>query len=95
LLLVKLHPNERVERATLEVKRLSRDALVLAEGNTNHMVANCDALVTRYSSVVYVALALGKEVHADIDVHTLRRLMPMQNGGTSARNIARVRAAQA
>ena len=31
------------------------------------MIANCDALVTRYSSVVHVAIALGKEVHADID----------------------------
>jgi hypothetical protein len=89
-LLVKLHPNERVDRATREVRRLSRDALVLAEGNTDHMVANCEALVTRYSSVVYVALALGKPVHADVDLHTLRRLMPVQNGGTSARNIASV-----
>jgi hypothetical protein len=90
LLVVKLHPNERAERATREVRRVSRDALVLAEGNTNHMIANCDVLVTRYSSVVYVALALGKEVHADVDLHTLRRLMPVQNGGTSARNIASV-----
>jgi hypothetical protein len=54
------------------------------------MIANCAVLVTRYSSVVYVGLALGKEVHADIDVVTLRRLMPIQNGGTSARRIAAV-----
>jgi hypothetical protein len=54
------------------------------------MVANCSALVTRYSSVVYVALALGKEVHADIDEVTLRRLLPIQNGGASARRIADV-----
>jgi hypothetical protein len=52
------------------------------------MIANCDVLVTRYSSVVYVAVALGKEVHADIDAVTLRRLAPIQNGGTSARRIA-------
>jgi hypothetical protein len=44
--------------------------------------------VTRYSSVVYVALALGKEVHADVDEITRRRLLPIQNGGTSARRIA-------
>jgi hypothetical protein len=89
-LIVKLHPNERVERATREVHRLTKDALVLAEGNTNHMIANCEVLVTRYSSVVYVALALGKEVHADMDIHTLRRLMPVQNGGRSAHNIAQI-----
>jgi hypothetical protein len=89
-LIVKLHPNERVDRAIREVRRLTRDALVLAEGNTNHMIANCEALVTRYSSVVFVALALGKEVHADLDLHTLRRLLPIQNGGASARNIAQV-----
>lgn len=88
--LFKLHPNERVLRATREVRRLAPEALVLAEGNTNHMIANCDALVTRYSSVVYVALALGKDVYADIDRDTLRRLLPEQNGGTSARRIAAV-----
>ena len=36
------------------------------------MIANCDVLVTRYSSVVYVALALGKDVYADVDRETLR-----------------------
>ena len=84
----KLHPNERVGRAEREIRRLAPRALVLASGNTNHMIANCDVLVTRYSSVVYVALALGKDVYADVDRETLRRLMPEQNGGTSARRIA-------
>ena len=54
------------------------------------MVANADVVVTRYSSVVYIALALGKEVHADMDLATLRALLPLQNGGTSARRIADV-----
>jgi len=89
-LIVKLHPNERADRARREVFAQTKSAIVLTEGNTNHMIANCDALVTRYSSVVYLALALGKEVHADVDLHTLRRLMPIQNGGGSARNIAQV-----
>jgi hypothetical protein len=61
---------------------------VFSDGNTNHMIANCDALVTRYSSVVYIALALGKEVHSDIPLPTLERLLPVQNGGTSAAHIA-------
>jgi hypothetical protein len=86
----KLHPNERVARARREIERLAPGALVLPDGNTDHMVANCDVLVTRYSSVVYVALALGKEVHADVPVDQLRRLTPVQNGGTSGRRIADV-----
>ena len=89
-LLFKLHPNENHARARREIERLAPRALVFDSGNTNHMIANCAALVTRYSSVVHVAIALGKEVHADIDELTLRRLMPIQNGGTSARRIADV-----
>jgi hypothetical protein len=88
--LFKLHPNENLARARREIERLAPRALVFDSGNTNHMIANCEALVTRYSSVVHVAIALGKEVHADIDEVTLRRLMPIQNGGTSARRIADV-----
>jgi hypothetical protein len=89
-LLFKLHPNENHVRARREIERLAPRALVFDSGNTNHMIANCAALVTRYSSVVHVAVALGKEVHADLDPVTLRRLMPIQNGGTSARRIADV-----
>jgi len=89
-LLFKLHPNENRLRARREIERMAPRALVFDSGNTAHMVANCTAVVTRYSSVVYVGLALGKEVHADIDPVTLRRLMPIQNGGTSARRIADV-----
>jgi hypothetical protein len=89
-LVFKLHPNENHVRARSEIARIAPHALVFDSGNTNHMIANCDALVTRYSSVVYVALALGKEVHADIDAVTLRRLVPIQNGGSSARRIAQV-----
>lgn len=87
-LLVKLHPNEDHERAEREVRALSREALVFRDGNTSHMVANCEVFVTRYSSVVLIAAALGKEVHCDIEASALRRLVPVQNGGTSARRIA-------
>jgi hypothetical protein len=88
-LIFKFHPNENAERARREVERYCPGALCFAEGNTDHMIANCCALVTRFSSVVYVALALGKELHADIPLKELRRLMPIQNGGRSAANIAR------
>jgi hypothetical protein len=86
----KLHPNERATRATREIEKWAPGTIILEEGNTNHMLANCDVLVTRYSSVLFVALALGKEVHADIPLDRLRRLLPWQNGGTSAARIADV-----
>jgi hypothetical protein len=89
-LIFKLHPNENAARAEREIHRHAPGALVFARGDTNHMIANAAALVTRYSSVVYVALALGLEVHADLPLETLRRLQPVQNGGRSARHIADV-----
>ncbi|MFZ5916514.1 MAG: hypothetical protein ACOYZ7_06255 [Chloroflexota bacterium] len=89
-LIFKLHPNENVERATREIEALAPQALVLASGNTNHMIANCQVLITQYSSVVYIGLALGKEVHSYFDVQQLKTLTPVQNGGASAANIAQV-----
>ena len=88
-LIVKLHPNERVEYATAEIRRYAPQALVFAEGNTEEMIANCDVLITRFSSTVYVGLALGKEVYSSFDIDELRRLMPIQ-GGSASMNIARV-----
>ena len=89
-LVFKLHPNENVLRSTREIRRRFPAALVLERGNTNHMIANCDVLITQYSSVVYVGLALGKECHSYFPLETLRRLAPIQNGGTSAACIADV-----
>ena len=89
-LIFKLHPNEKVPRSTREIMSAFPDALVFSHGNTNHMIANCDVLITQYSTVIYVGLALGKECHSYFDLATLQRLAPTQNGGTSARNIARV-----
>ncbi len=53
------------------------------------MVANCDVLVTQYSSTAFVGLALGKEVHSYFDLAELRRLLPVQNRA-AARRIAAV-----
>ena len=86
----KLHPNEHVERARREIARWSPRAFVHVAESTEALIAHCDVLVTQVSSVVYVGIALGKEVHSDIDVATLRRLCPVQNGATSAANIAEV-----
>jgi hypothetical protein len=79
-LIFKLHPNENVARATEEIQRWMPGALVYATGSAEEMIANCDVLVTQYSSTVFVGLALGKEVHSYFDLATLRRLVPIQNG---------------
>ena len=88
-LVFKLHPNESEERATREIRNLAPDALVFARGNAEEMIANCDVLVTQYSSTVFVGLALGKECHSYRDLDELRRLLPLQNGW-AARNVAEV-----
>jgi len=88
-LIFKLHPIENVKRATREISRYAPGAMVFATGSAEEMIANCDVLVTRYSTTALVGLALGKETHSDFDMDELRRLMPLQNG-TAALNIANV-----
>jgi hypothetical protein len=82
-LVFKLHPNERVGRATREIKRHAPAAQILATGPTEGMIANCSVLITRVSSTAYVGLALGKEVHSDFDVEDLRQKMPIQTGAAA------------
>jgi len=86
----KLHPNENATRARAELAALAPEALIYEHGSAEEMIANCAVLVTQYSSTAYVGLALGKEVHSFFDGAELRRLCPVQNGGTSARNVAAV-----
>lgn len=89
-MIFKLHPNENVPRAVRELKKHAPDALVYSKANTNEMIANCDILITKYSSVAYVGLALGKKVYSDFNIEELERQMPIQNGGRSAATIANV-----
>jgi hypothetical protein len=89
-LIFKLHPNEKSDRASAEIQAIAPHALILTQGEIGPMIANCDVLITQYSTVVYIGLALGKEVHSYFDIEVLRRLAPMQNGGASGRNIAAV-----
>jgi len=64
--------------------------LIYTSGNINPMIANCEEFITQYSSAVYVGMALGKKVHSYFDKEELERQMPIQNKGTSAKNIAQV-----
>jgi hypothetical protein len=88
-MIFKFHPNEDLARAEKEVNRHAPGALVFRTGNAEAMIANCDVLITRYSSTVFVGLALGKETHSDYPMDELRRLMPVQNRA-AALNIANV-----
>ncbi len=89
-LIFKLHPRENHERARWEIERYAPDALIFHAGNTNHMIANCQEIVTKYSSVLMTALGLDKPVHSDIEPEIVGKLRPMQNGGTSAERIAEI-----
>ncbi len=89
-LIFKLHPIERVERAVREIKTVAPNALILANGNVNDMIANASLVLTQQSSCTFVALALGKETYTYLDKDELRRLMPIQNGGYSAQRIAAI-----
>jgi hypothetical protein len=83
-LIFKLHPNERVARATREIKRYAPQATVYARGSAEEMIANCAVLITRFSSTTYVGLALGKEVHSDFDLEDLRQKTPIQSGAAAS-----------
>lgn len=89
-IIFKLHPNENIARATAEINKYAPGALVYSSGNINYMIAKCDMLITKFSSTVYVGMALGKEVHSYFDMNELKKLIPIQNGGTSAERIANV-----
>jgi hypothetical protein len=91
-LIFKLHPNEDALRATREIERYAPGALVYHDGCAEEMIANCDVLITRFSSTAYVGLALGKEVHSAFDVEELRRMTPIQTGTAAQEIAARCRA---
>jgi hypothetical protein len=88
-LFFKLHPNENVRRARREISEYAPAAAVFTTGSAEEMIANCDVLVTRFSSTAFVGLALGKETYSDYDIDDMRQLMPIQNG-LAAFNIAAV-----
>lgn len=84
----KLHPNENHSRALREIEHHAPGAITYTGGNIHHMIANCTAMVTKYSSVLLVALGMDKPVYSDLDPSVAASLRPVQNGGASARRIA-------
>ncbi|MBK7986192.1 MAG: hypothetical protein IPK11_04570 [Ignavibacteria bacterium] len=89
-IIFKLHPNEKFQRAYREIEKICPNAIIYHDGNAHEMIANCDVLITKFSTLVYTGIALGKEVYSDFPIHELRKLLPIQNGGTSASAISQV-----
>ena len=86
----KLHPNENHARAIQEIRQVFPVAEIHVDGDTNAMIANCAVLVAQTSTVIFTAMALGKEVYSDLDESQLQPLLPVQNGGRSAGRIAEI-----
>ncbi len=89
-LIFKLHPNENVKKRIAEIKKYAPDALVYHGASIDPLLANCDVFITKFSSTLFPAFVLGKEVHCAINNEELQKLVPIQNNGTSAKNIAEV-----
>lgn len=89
-LIFKLHPMENAKRAEREIYSISPNAIVLTHGNVSHMIANASTVITQQSTCTFVAVALRKEVYTNLQIEELKKLMPIQNNGTSASHIAKI-----
>jgi hypothetical protein len=88
-LVFKFHPNERMTRAVAEVRRWAPNARALTSGSGEELAANCHTLITEWSTLSYVGLALGKPTYSYRDLEVHRAMMPVQHG-RAAQNIAGV-----
>jgi hypothetical protein len=89
-MIFKLHPLENAKRARQEIEKFAPGSPILTEGHIESMIANCQTLITQHSTCTFIGLALGKEVHTELDINQLRQLMPIQNNGSSARRIGNI-----
>jgi hypothetical protein len=88
-LVFKFHPNERMSRAVAEVRRWAPAARALTSGSGEELAANCHTLITEWSTLSYVGLALGKPTYSYRDLEAHRAMLPVQHG-RGAFNIAAV-----
>jgi hypothetical protein len=89
-LLFRIPDSEKHQRTIEEIRQLAPQARILTSGDIGPMVANCGMLITQCLSVAFIGMALGKDVHSYINLAVAYGLLPLQNGGQSAANIARV-----
>jgi len=76
-------------RAVAEVRRWAPNARALTSGSGEELAANCHTLITEWSTLAYVGLALGKPTYSYRDLEAHRAMLPDQNG-RAAHNIAAV-----
>ncbi|HEX7840316.1 MAG TPA: hypothetical protein VF469_22715 [Kofleriaceae bacterium] len=88
-LVFKFHPNERMNRAVDEVRRWAPRARALTSGSGEVLAANCHTLITEWSTLAYVGLALGKPTYSYRDLEAHRAMLPVQHG-RAATSIAAV-----
>jgi hypothetical protein len=88
-LVFKFHPNEHMSRAIAEVRRWAPGARWITEGKGEPLAANCQVLITEWSTLAFVGLVCGIETHSYRDLEAMRALIPLQHGRGAA-NIAAV-----
>jgi hypothetical protein len=88
-LVFKFHPNEKMDRAICEVEKWAPNARCVTSGSGEELAANCHTLVTEWSTLAYVGLALGKPTYSYRDLERHRAMLPLQHGRGAA-NIAMV-----
>jgi len=88
-LVFKFHPNERMKRAVEEVRQWAPSARCITEGFGEVLAANCEVLITEWSTLAFVGVACGIETYSYRDLDEVKRLLPLQHG-RAAQNIADV-----
>jgi hypothetical protein len=88
--LFRIPAGDKRQRIIDEVQEWAPSAKVFTDGEVGPMVANCSMLITQCPSVAFMGMALGKELHSYMNLAKAYVLLPLQNGGQSAANIARV-----
>jgi hypothetical protein len=88
-LVFKFHPNEKMSRAIAEVEQWAPGARCITTGRGEELAANCHTLITEWSTLAYVGLALGKPTYSYRDLERHKAMIPVQNQ-SGAKNIANV-----
>lgn len=88
-LVFKFHPNERFSRSIAEVEKWAPGAKYITEGKGEELAANCEVLITEWSTLAFVGLLRGIDTYSYRDLDEMRKLLPVQHG-RGAINIANV-----
>ena len=83
----KFHPNEKMTPAAAEVEKWAPGARYITTGRGEELAANCATLITEWSTLAYVGLALDIPTYSYRDLERHKGMMPIQNK-RGAKNIA-------